>query len=643
MSLLQKKEAEAQQNADVEALYEMAVELLGADNLVLKGVKLGIIDLINSPNLEERVLGLEKLVFQNPTLDKVPSKKEIPLVLEQIKEEISSQMARRITEDQIERMINEKIADRQDEYIQEIKKQVLAEQGGVENAATQEKLGKLEKMEGISLGLSAMERLRPQKIEDVVGQKQGVKSLLAKIVSPFPQHVILYGPPGVGKTTAARLALARAKEMGVSVFAPDAPFIEVDGNTLRWDPRDITNPLIGSVHDPIYQGAKRDLADSGVPEPKLGLVSEANGGILFIDEIGEMDDLLLNKLLKVLEDKRVFFESSYYDPEDPGVPAYIKQIFEYGVPADFILIGATTRSPQEINPAIRSRCAEVFFSPLTPEDIQQILTASVEKLGVQCDPKVIETISQFTIEGRKANNLLADAYSRALLRQMDEPGKTIMICLEDVQEAIQSSRLTPYILPKKRTGGKVGAIAGLGVAGFLGSIIEIEAVAFPAGKEANPAEPGQEKKAASPQGKIRFNETAGSMAKDSVFNASSVFRLITGEDISKYDVHLNVVGGGNIDGPSAGVAFTLAIYSAVTGKKIRQDIAVTGEISLQGDVKPVGGIAEKIYGAMQAGMKQVLIPAENKQDVPVDLQGILVTPVETIWQAMEHALLNQEE
>lgn len=640
MSVLEEKNDGRQLAADVEALYGLVVDLWGADHLVLKGAKLGIMDLINSSDLGERILGLEKLVFQNPTLDKVPRHEEIPVVIDKIKEEISSQMARRITEDQIERMINEKIADRQDEYIQDIKRQVLAEQGGVETAATQEKLNKLEKMELVSLGRSAMEKLRPSTIEEVIGQAQGVKSLLAKIVSPFPQHVILYGPPGVGKTTTARLALARAKEMGTSVFGPDAPFIEVDGNTLRWDPRDITNPLIGSVHDPIYQGAKRDLADSGVPEPKLGLVSEANGGILFIDEIGEMDELLLNKLLKVLEDKRVFFESSYYDPEDPAVPAYIKQIFENGVPADFILIGATTRSPGEINPAIRSRCAEVFFSPLTPEDIKAILTASVEKLQVQCEPEVLEIISQFTIEGRKANNLLADAYSRALLRQVGAVSEDLTITVADVQEAIQSSRLTPYVLPKNRAGGKVGAIAGLGVAGFLGSLIEIEAVAFPVKQEIDGAS-AEKKPLPQSQGKIRFNETAGSMAKDSVFNASSVFRLITGEDLGKYDVHINVVGGGNIDGPSAGVAFTLAIYSAVTGKKIRQDVAVTGEISLQGEVKPVGGIPEKLYGAMQAGMKTVLIPKENEKDVPADLQGIQVIPVETIWQAMEYAVCKE--
>jgi len=88
------------------------------------------------------------------------------------------------------------------------------------------------------------------------------------------------GRRGVGKTTVARLALQYAKEKSHTPFLEDAPFIEVDGTTLRWDPREVTNPLLGSVHDPIYQGAKRDLAEGSVPEPKLGLVTEAHGGRL---------------------------------------------------------------------------------------------------------------------------------------------------------------------------------------------------------------------------------------------------------------------------------------------------------------------------------------------------------------------------
>ena len=97
----------------------------------------------------------------------------------------------------------------------------------------------------------------------------------------FPQHIILYGPPGVGKTTCARLALEMVKGLGQNPFRGDAPFIEVDGTTLRWDPRESTNPLLGSVHDPIYQGARKELAEYGIPEPKPGLVSEPMGYIIY--------------------------------------------------------------------------------------------------------------------------------------------------------------------------------------------------------------------------------------------------------------------------------------------------------------------------------------------------------------------------
>ena len=211
-----------------------------------------------------------------------------------------------------------------------------------------------------------MDLLRPASLDEIVGQDKAVNALLGKLASPYPQHVIVYGPPGVGKTSAARLALEAAKALETSPFGDDAPFIEIDGSTLRWDPRETTNPLLGSVHDPIYQGARRDLAETGIPEPKPGLVTNASGGVLFIDEIGEMDPMLMSKLLKVLEDKRVEFESSYYDPNDDQVPQYIKKIFDQGLPADFILIAATTREPEELNSALRSRCGEVYFEPLGP-------------------------------------------------------------------------------------------------------------------------------------------------------------------------------------------------------------------------------------------------------------------------------------
>ncbi|MDO7787281.1 Lon family ATP-dependent protease [Desulforamulus aquiferis] len=615
----------------VTALFGLLSSILGSDKLVLKAGKLEALQLMSSEKIEERVLALQKLAFEDPTYDTLPTMEEIPAILENIQEEIADIIARRTVEEELEKKIGEKMTQRHEDYIREIKMQVIKENAGPENAQTLKKLAILEKLDSKKLARSAMEILRPQCFEEIVGQERAVKALLAKLASPFPQHIILYGPPGVGKTTAARLALEVAKGIKGAPFVKDAAFIEVDGTTLRWDPREVTNPLLGSVHDPIYQGARRDLAETGIPEPKLGLVTDAHGGVLFIDEIGELDPALQNKLLKVLEDKRVFFDSAYYDPNDNNVPRYIKKIFDEGAPADFILIGATTRDAEDINPAVRSRCAEVFFEPLTPSAIQGIIRQAAGKLEVELEKQIPEVISEYTIEGRKAINILADAYGLACFKQQqDNIHEPIKISLKDVYEVVQTSRLTPYVMHKASEEQEIGKIFGLGVAGYLGSVLEIEAVAFPARSQG--------------QGNIRFNDTAGSMAKDSVFNAASVIRKLSGEDISNYDIHVNIVGGGRIDGPSAGVAIMLAMLSAIKDQALPQNIAVTGEVSIQGKVRAVGGIFEKIYGAKQAGIKKVFIPEENIKDVPTDLKGIQVIPVKTVAEILEeifHIKINE--
>lgn len=608
---------------EINAVYTMLTEVIGTNKLVIKAGKMDALRFLRSKARGERVLALQRIILENPTIEHIPNDSEIPTILKVLLERISDMMARRTLEDKIEQKIAEKLEENHQDYVKDIRMQVLNEENpNAESPQAEKKREKLEALEKVSLTQSIMELLRPSSLDEIVGQPRAIRSLLAKLSSPYPQHLLLYGPPGVGKTTAARLVLEEARKVKQSPFDEDAPFVETDGATLRWDPRDMTNPLLGSVHDPIYQGARRDLADGGIPEPKPGLVTDAHGGILFVDEIGEMDIMLQNKLLKVLEDKRAFFESAYYDPTDEKVPPYIKQLFEKGAPADFVLIGATTRDAQQINPALRSRCAEIYFEPLTPKHIVEIVYNAAKKLKAELENGVAELISEYTVEGRKAINILADAYSFALERQA-EP---IVITKQDVYDVSQVSRLTPYVTRKASENMEVGHIFGLGVAGFLGSVIEIEAVAFPA-TDKN-------------KGTVRFNETAGSMAKDSVFNAASVMRTLTGKDMNDYDIHINVIGGGNIDGPSAGTAILAAIVSAVTGRKIRQDTAVTGEISLQGRIRPVGGVFEKAYGAKQAGIKTLIIPKENEKDIPPDHLGLRICPVKTAEEAF--ALIFEE-
>ena len=607
----------------IDMIFTLLVDYYGSDKLVIKAGKMDALHLVRSPEKGERVLALQKIIFENPTLTKPPAEKEIPAILDTLTEKMSDILARRSLEADLEQKIADRLEENHQDYVQDIRRQVLQEEKAGETPMEQQKRQKLEAMDQISLTQSVMELLRPKTLTDIVGQERAVASLLAKLSSPYPQHLILYGPPGVGKTTAARLVLEAAKKRKLSPFGAEAPFVETDGTTLRWDPRDLTNPLLGSVHDPIYQGARRDLADTGVPEPKPGLVTDAHGGILFIDEIGEMDATLQNKLLKVLEDKRAFFESAYYDPTDEKVPAYIRKLFEEGAPADFVLIGATTRDASSINPALRSRCAEIYFEPLTPEHIQTIVNNAVQRLNAQLAEGVAALISEYTIEGRKAINILADAYSLAL-----ERCEQVLITKEDIYKVAQVSRLSPYVTKKASDKCQVGHVFGLGVAGYLGSVIEIEAIAFPAHEKG--------------KGTVRFNETAGSMAKDSVFNAASVVRKLTGQDIHDYDLHINVIGGGNIDGPSAGTAILTAIISAITDKAIRQDTAITGEISLQGKVRPVGGVFEKAYGARQAGISRLIIPQENAKDIPAHHLGLEIYPVDTAQEALE-LLMEKEE
>lgn len=497
---------------------------------------------------------------------------------------------------------------------------------------SKKELEQLRKMRQISLTEPLAEKVRPTSFADIVGQEDGIKALKAALCGPNPQHVIIYGPPGVGKTAAARLVLEEAKKNQSSPFRPNATFVELDATTARFDERGIADPLIGSVHDPIYQGAGA-MGQAGIPQPKKGAVTDAHGGILFIDEIGELHPIQMNKMLKVLEDRKVFLESAYYSEENTMIPTYIHDIFQKGLPADFRLVGATTRSPDEIPPAIRSRCLEVFFRELDAEEIQQVAKRAAEKVKMELGEQGVDMIGRYARNGREAINLVQIAAGMAINERRS------FIKDEDIEWVVYSSQLTPRYEKRIYPIPRIGLVNGLAVYGpNMGALLEIEVTAIPAIEKGTVNVTGivEEESFGSQTKSIRRK----SMAKGSVDNVLTVLRSL---DLlpEGYDIHINFPGGVPIDGPSAGIAIATGVYSALHRTYVNNEIAMTGEISIHGEVKPVGGVYAKVKAAKKAGAKKVMIPAENVQPFLYTIKDIEIIPVRKLKDVFALAFVQE--
>jgi Lon-like ATP-dependent protease len=490
----------------------------------------------------------------------------------------------------------------------------------------------LRRLRSLSLTEPLSEKVRPSSFNEIIGQEEGLKALRAALCGPNPQHVLIYGPPGIGKTAAARLVLEEAKKNELSPFTKEAKFVEVDATTLRFDERGIADPLMGTVHDPIYQGAG-PLGMAGIPQPKPGAVTKAHGGILFIDEIGELHPIQINKLLKVLEDRKVFLESSYYNSEEKSIPRHIHEIFQNGLPADFRLIGATTRQPEEIPPAVRSRCMEIFFRVLSPEEIGKIALNAAQRVGFTLTPEALKEITSFAINGRDAVNMVQLAVGIA-----QGEGRSVLD-VEDMEWVVNNSRLSPRPEKKIPEFPQVGLVNGLAVYGpNLGAILEIEASVIP-------VEKGEGRLTIT--GIVEEEEVGGmgrtlrrkGTARGSVENVLTVLGRLLGESMRNYDIHLNFPGGVPVDGPSAGVGIATAIYSALKDVPVDNTAAMTGELSIRGLVCPVGGVTAKIDAAREAGAKKIFIPTKNWQHIYKEKKDIEIICVTHISEVFEKVLL----
>jgi Lon-like ATP-dependent protease len=184
------------------------------------------------------------------------------------------------------------------------------------------------------------------------------------------------------------------------------------------------------------------------------------------------------------------------------------------------------------------------------------------------------------------------------------------------------------------TGERVGRVNGLAVLGANSGLSDFSGIMLPVEALVTPSQGGG--------GKIHATGGLSDLAKESVTNVSAVIKKLTGKDVSDYDIHIQFVNTHGVDGDSASITIATAVISALENIPIRQDLAMTGSLSVRGEVLPIGGVTAKIEAAARCGIKTVVIPRANMQDVLLDdkyEKMIDIIAVDTLDEVMQHALV----
>ncbi|MFQ6061769.1 MAG: ATP-dependent protease LonB, partial [Methanosarcinales archaeon] len=426
-----------------------------------------------------------------------------------------------------------------------------------------------------------------------------------------------------------------------------APFLDATGSHA--------GALLGDVrHDPFQSGGLETPSHDRV---EAGAIHKANKGVLFIDEINTLRLESQQSLLTALQEK----EYAITGQSERSSGALVKTD---PVPCDFIMIAAgNLDAVQGMHPALRSRIKgygyEVYMQDTmedTPENRQKLVRFVAQE--VVKDGK----IPHFTKDGVK--EIIREARRRAgrkghLTLKLRDLGGLIRVAgdiahaegcefttaehvikAKNMAKSVEQQLADQYLERRKdyqifkREGSAIGRVNGLAVMGGDSGIV------LPIMAEVTPAQSKSE-------GRVVATGMLKDIAKEAVINVSALIKKITGKDTTSTDIHIQFIGTyEGVEGDSASISIATAVISAFEGIPVLQEIAMTGSLSVRGDVLPVGGVTPKIEAAARAGIKKVLIPKSNEGDVLIEdryKDKIKIIPVSTIDEVLEHSLVGRNK
>lgn len=421
------------------------------------------------------------------------------------------------------------------------------------------------------------------------------------------------------------------------------PFIDATGAKA--------GALLGDVrHDPLQSGGLGTPPHLRV-EP--GMIHRANKGILFIDEIATLSAKSQQELLTAMQEKKY----SITGQSEMSSGAMVRTD---PVPCDFILVAAGNYEDlKNVHPALRSRIRgygyEIYMNVNMPDNMEnrkkmvQFVAQEVKK-DTKIPAFLKEAVEAIILDskrraGHKNRLTLVLRDLGGLIRAAGDIAKEKghqFVTAQDVYLAkMSASSLEQQMFSKSievikdynvyiSKGAAVGRVNGLAVSaqGDAGLVLPIEAEVAPA--------------QSSSEGRVIATGKLGDIAKEAVQNVSALFKKISGKDISKYDLHVQFLQVHNVDGDSASISIATAVISSLENIPIKQDLAMTGSLSVRGEVLPVGGVTAKVSAAIEAGFREIIIPKANLNDIVLpkeELDKIKIIPVLTLSEVLENAFV----